>query len=153
MTMPVQKPSVSEQSVGTPWEFIRAVEARFCKIGIDLAASFENRKAQVFIDEESDSLSVDWSAASGDAWLNPPFRNIGPWAAKCASNRNPDHLIFMLTPASISSNWFRDHVHGHARVFALNPRMKFEGHKDVFPKDLILSVYGFDPGFEVWRWK
>jgi hypothetical protein len=41
-TVPRQKPHQSEQDVGTPWELIRAVEARFGAIKFDLAATEEN---------------------------------------------------------------------------------------------------------------
>jgi hypothetical protein len=58
----------------------------------------------------------------------------------------------MLTPASVSTEWFNDSVHGQALVLAIRPRIKFVGHADPYPKDLILSCYGEPPGFDTWRW-
>ena len=61
--------------------------------------------------------------------------------------------IFLLTPASIGANWFAEHVYGKAHVLALQGRLTFVGHKQPYPKDCILSVYGVKPGFSVWDWR
>jgi hypothetical protein len=40
-------------------------------------------------------------------------------------------------------------------VLALQPRIKFIGAKDVYPKDLALCAYGYGGihGEDVWAWK
>jgi phage N-6-adenine-methyltransferase len=146
----------SKQDYGTPGEFIRAVEKRFGKIEFDLAASPENAKAERFYNGEvEDALKYAWGNIGGNLWLNPPFADIEPWAAKCAEHwERRDGFILFLTPASIGSNWFESHVRRHAYVLGLSPRMTFEGTTDPYPKDLMLSVYGFGlHGFGTWRWK
>lgn len=84
--------------------------------------------------------------------LTPPYSNIKEWVAKCDGSLA---AIALLVPASVGSNWFRDHVDGKARVFFLNGRVTFVGHKAGYPKDLILCLYGPDiaPGYEVWDWR
>jgi len=153
-TMPVQKPGRSEQEVETPPDFIAAVEARWGKIAFDLAASESNTKAPAFFDKEADALKQDWTRLRGNLWLNPEFGNIAPFAEKCLESRDFPSVrrIFLLTPAGVSTNWFFDHIYGNARVIAIQ-RLRFVGHEQDFPKDLILSVFGDEPGFEVWRWK
>jgi phage N-6-adenine-methyltransferase len=151
----------TKQDYGTPWTFIHAVEARFGKISVDLAASPHNAKADRFIDRDRDSLSYDWRIHDGNLWLNPEFANIAPWAEKAATMRDVKGFLFMLTPASIGSGWFERHVRGNAFVLGLSPRMTFEGMApnpktgkvDAYPKDLMLSVFGFGlHGFDTWRW-
>ena len=145
----------SKQDYATPPEFIVAVKRRFSirEFAWDLAASAENTKAADFFGEAADSLTQDWSLCWGDLWLNPPFSNIAPWARKCAeSGCSIDRRIFLLVPAAVGSNWHAQHVDGHARTFLLNGRISFDG-KGPYPKDCILSVYGIQPGYEVWRWK
>ncbi len=156
--MPTQKSSTSEQVVQTDPLLMRAVERRFGALHVDLAATMANTQAAVFISKEQDSLRQPWATLypRGRMWLNPEFNNIGEWAWKCA--RECVHLkrggnIFLLTPASIGANWFRDYVAPHARVIALNGRLTFVGHKQPYPKDCMLSVYGMTPGFEVWDWR
>jgi phage N-6-adenine-methyltransferase len=156
MTEPAQKPGRSRQDYGTPISFIHAVENRFGgPITWDLAAHADNAKCANYYDQRQDSLAQDWTQLRGNLWLNPPFADIEPWARKCKESRVEGRRIFLLTPASVGSLWFAEHVHGHALVLGLCPRLRFEGAKDDYPRDLILSVYSAHMriGFEVWKWK
>lgn len=162
---PVQKPGKSKQDYGTPWEFIRAVEAKWGPIVHDLACTRENAKAPSgYYFPEDDALKHSWSKdfPTGNLWLNPPFANIDPWAERCAfEGIRRDGLIFMLTPASIGTEWFRARAWGNARVLGVGPRLTFEGtpinpktgKPDPYPKDLMLSIFGkATAGFDLWRW-
>lgn len=176
-TMPAQKPGKSKQDYGTPWELIRAVEKRWGKLALDLAAhdSGDNAKAPAWFGESDDYLKQKFTPGLGlpdDAlcWCNPPFENIGPWAAKWLRDSIKGARIIALVPASIGAEWFADHCESSARVVALRPRLAFEGggHQagcvdetcmgcQTYPKDCMLLLWG--PGFEqdarffTWRWK
>jgi phage N-6-adenine-methyltransferase len=161
-TMPQQKPGSSRQDYGTPADFLRAVKLRFRveEFVIDLAARSDNAKADSYITPEQNSLSLNWNEFSGwDCWLNPPFDDLGKWAKKCSTwNVGPNiggGRLFFLTPASVGSNWFADYVYPNAMVYALNGRLIFEGETSPYPKDCILSIFGFSlvGTFDVWDWK
>lgn len=146
----------SKQDHATPLEFTHAVEDRFGPLSWDLAATAENKKAPMYISSETNSLTVPWhkSPCAGLLWLNPPFGHIEPWAAKTRWEADQGANILLLTPASVGALWFINHVHRHAMVFTLFPRIIFEGSKDPYPKDCILSVFwGGVTGFDVWKWK
>lgn len=117
-------------------------------------AARTTRRRRTSSPEEDDALARDWTQLGGNLWLNPPFANIMPWAAKCRAfgPRGGPRRILFLTPASVGSDWFASHVHGAARVLALSPRLRFVGAADHYPKDCMLSVFGDEPGFDVWRW-
>lgn len=164
-TGPSLRRGKSRQDYGTPWEFIRAVEARFGPIVHDLAAHEGNAKHASYYSAAQDGLAQPWAEAFpvGNLWLNPEFGSIAPWAAKCAleSTRRLG-WIFMLTPASIGTDWFAEHVQGKAYVLGLSPRIPFDGmpvnpetgRVDGYPKDLMMSVFGHGlHGFDTWRWK
>lgn len=154
MSMPIQKPGRSKQDYQTPDKLIRAVEDRFGDLLWDLAATKENTKCPYFITPEMDSFKQPWHELAGNLFLNPPFEKIGPWAEKCRDESRLGASIFMLVPASVGSNWFRDYVHGWAYVLALNPRVTFVGCTTCYPKDLVICVYSNGlTGFDVWRWK
>jgi phage N-6-adenine-methyltransferase len=144
----------SKQDYATPPEFMAAVSQRFGPINFDLAASEHNAKHANYFSAQDDSLRQEWHKVSGVLWLNPPFDNIAPWAAKCkAESRGRRARILFLTPASIGANWFAEHVHGHAQVLALNGRISFDGVAP-YPKDCMLSCFGFGyTGFDVWAWR
>lgn len=156
-TGPAVKRYRSIQDVGTPDDFLDAVQRRFGRINFDLAASADNAVCPDFYGPGSslheDSLAGDcvWNPVRLN-WLNPPFSDIKPWARKCAESDAP---VLLLVPASIGSDWFRLHVQPFSYVLALSPRLKFKGHEQPFPKDLILCCFGFYgfKGFDTWRWK
>lgn len=146
----------SVQVVETPPDFMAAVVRRFGPIAFDLAATFDNRKADEWYAPEQDSLAQDWTQLTGNLWLNPPYADIGPWAAKCVASRLLRHSfdrILFLVLGSIGTRWFADHVHGYALVLGVVGRVKFVGHEAGFPKDLILCSYGDPPGFDCWDWR
>ncbi len=147
----------SKQDYETPPELINAIKAKFGLPAFtwDLAASDENTKGLQWFTEAQGSLSQDWTKLTGNLWLNPPFGDIAPWAVKCresSAHGNMLRRLFLLVPAAVGSNWYARHVHDHARVLFLNPRVSFDG-KAPFPKDVLLALYGEAPGCEVWRWK
>lgn len=185
MSGPVQKPGKSKQTYGTPVALIDAVEKRWGPLVIDLAAEPETAKAPYLFTKEDDYLKQEWVKGAGlpdDAlcWCNPPFEDIGPWAEKWDQDATKGARIISLVPASIGSEWFAEHVFGHAKVVGLRPRLAFQGCHVLFPrdhpragerkcvdplcdgcatypKDCMLMLWGKfeDPTdmFSIWRWK
>lgn len=155
--MPPQRPGLSRQDVQTPANFLAAVKKR---LGItefvrDLAASSENTAADEYFSIENDALTQSWQHQTrGWQWLNPEFNDLVPWLAKAAIESALGAHIVVLVPAGVGANWYRDHVNGKAYVLLLNGRLKFVGHKDFYPKDCLLLVYGPERfvGSEVWTW-
>lgn len=174
--MPRQRPGLSEQSVGTPVEF---VEAACRKLYInwfnwDLAASAGNTKVSIdadeafrferrYFNEADDALRQPWHRLNEYAldegqpwsWLNPPFGHIAPWARKCCEESQLGAHIAMLVPASIGANWWSDYVQGWSFVLALRSRIQFIGHDHIYPKDLALCLYTptrFN-GLDYWDWQ
>jgi hypothetical protein len=145
----------SVQEVSTPPEFLRAVEARLgMQITWDLAADASNHVADRWYGPGSrygeDSLIAPWDGI-GLGWLNPPFKMIKKFAAKCAVTTE---TVAMLIPASVATNWYAELIHGRAMVTPLRPRLTFVGHKDPYPKDMMLCCYNLGSiGFEPWQWK
>ncbi len=156
-TMPEQKPGESQQDYGTPRVFLDPVEHRFGPISWDLAAHERNHVCDLWIGEEQNSLSVNWARdLAGVLWLNPPFDQIPAFARKCKLEASRGARVLLLTPASVGANWFWESVSPDedALVLALSPRITFVGETNPYPKDLILSAYGFgSKGFHRWRWK
>lgn len=151
----------SKQDYETPADFLAAVTRRFGPLAWDLAAEATNAKAPNWIGPLQDSLTVDWTALDpiGNAFLNPPFGNIAPWAKKCAETAaspdfDPRARILFLVPASVGANWFAEHVHRKALVLALQGRLTFVGCEQPYPKDCVLAVWGVGlSGFDVWEWR
>jgi len=146
----------TKQSYETPDNFFEAVN-RSLPFAWDLAASEYNRKCHNFIDESSDSLTHPWHTLNHRSWLwlNPPFKNIAPWARKCYEESRLGANVVMLTPASVGSNWFRDRVWKKALVVFLNGRLTFKGETTCYPKDCMISIFSnsVSPGCTIWDWR
>lgn len=145
----------SKQDYQTDPRFIEAVKRRFGHIDFDLAASPTNMQAPRYFSSNENALEMDWTLLEGLLWLNPPFDAVPDWAAKCAETMERPHRctsIAFLTPASVSTNWFADYVRDRALVLAVRPRLVFVGETQPYPRDMMLSIYGERPGFDVWRW-
>jgi len=159
MTEPRQKRGKSVQEVGTPPAFIAAIEQRWGKITLDLAASDKVHVCDSYFTSKIDGLKQDWGIPNGLLFCNPPFGKIGPWVEKAAATTSKGFLrptILVLVPAAIETRWFRRYVYNVANVHILNPRLTFVGHKYNFPKGLILCEY---PGsvvgevMDYWNWQ
>jgi hypothetical protein len=159
--MPKQKPHRSKQVVGTPRNFLDAVEKRFGPIVVDLAATKRNRVVMRWIgpgskecrDFFSPALPLILMRLGGLMWLNPPYSNIGKWAAHARQlARLAGVKIAFLVPASVGSNWFANDIFAGGLALFLSPRLKFVGHKAGYPKDLMLVIFGERPAIRLWRW-
>jgi hypothetical protein len=164
--MPAQKPGKSKQDYGTPPEFLDAVEERFGDLTWDCAATAENSVVdggRYFSEAGVDALTADWrhyfkrdAAPPPLLWFNPTFSGIAhQWAPLVSrwTTELPWLRLLFFTPAAVGSEWYRKHVEDRAMVLALNPRMTFVGESDPYPKDLMLSCFGFGvTGFRQWRW-
>lgn len=156
--MPRQKPGRSRQCYATPLGFIRAVEAYFGQLDFDLAATPKNAKADQYFTRRQNALTRVWEPKHYHFWLNPPYSHLAPWAKKCSETKlHYSGWILLLVPASVSSNWFRDHVVGKATVYFLSPRLCFL-RDEPYPKDLALIEYKRnkpkpDQMFYWWDWK
>lgn len=164
--VPAQKPGRSDQDLATPPEFIEAVVASLGKIGIDLAAHERNHKCSPWLGPHgyaNDALAEDvvWDEIIDEhhlrgrtAWLNPPYGDLAPWAAKADLTGRAGNRLAMLVPASVGSTWFRTHIYQRAQVRLLYPRITFlngstgkpvcspvTGKPTPYPKDLMLCVW------------
>jgi len=153
----------SIQVVMTPPDFMEAVKRKFGRVYFDLAASPENTQADKFYTEKDDGLSQSWHqidtahvSTTPWLWLNPPFRYNREWSAKCREESELGAKILLLTTASVGAEWFAQNVFGIANVYLLKGRLKFVGHKDPYPKDLMLAVFNKEllkPTIQVWDWR
>lgn len=145
----------SSGDIWTPQVFIDAVEQKFGPLVWDLAGSETNKRAPFVLTEELDSLKYVWMDLRADGtyapqdggtgpllWLNPPFSNITPWAAKCAAEWKLGAEILLLVPIG-SQNWYWDYVEPFAQVYAVG-RMVFDNCFDRVTGELVTTPYAKD---------
>lgn len=164
MIKTVSTDSIQERA--TPQSLVDQIAEQFgVDFILDLAASEENRKTADFISEFQNALVSNWKAWLEEcdcddlipnrcAWLNPPFKSVAPWMEKCKIESAKGCKIISLTLSSLGSNWYRHHVEGNALSLILRDRVTFVGCEDPFPKELMISLWGFGmTGLGFWSWK
>lgn len=115
---------MSTQNTETPQEFVTAVENYLgIKFKYDLAGTEENKKAPIVFTESDNSLSIDWPT-DGWCWLNPTFKNLTKWVAKCHEQYVRGCKIVTLWPLSGDLNmiyvWKNTDVYiVHGRIWPL----------------------------------
>jgi len=154
--VPAQRPANSRQDYTTPFAFLAAVERLVGPIAVDLAADTSNHVCERWLGpggEVEDAFAVPWAGLAPRQllWLNPPFGAIGRWVERAEAAKSGGARVAVLTPASVGSEWFARWVAGRAAVLFLRPRLSFD-RKAPYPKDLMLSLYGWVPGWWLWDW-
>jgi hypothetical protein len=149
----------ARQDYCSPPELLEAVQVRFGQITFDAACTTENAVAAFgYAYPAVDALAADWSElADQRVWITPPFGLSRAFARKAAESQQGlmRPLVMLLVPASVDSNWYREHTHGKALVLPLSPRITFVGQPAPINRPLMLCVYGpyITPGFEPWQWQ
>jgi phage N-6-adenine-methyltransferase len=188
----------TNQDVGTDPALFAVLNQEF-RFVLDLAATAENKLCPNYLgkgdgwlgknlspeepappdgdESKGGSLDVPWHHWTGWLWLNPPFRNIMPWARKCKEEAELGARIVMLVPAAVDSDWFEKHVYEKAEVRWLKSRPVFkyrytkdgpkdpktgkprylsgEWNKDGYPKPCQVCVFekGRPPRLFPWDWR
>ncbi len=149
-------PAASEANHGHPWFGSPSFDITYDPAASEVNHACHNYDQGPMIDR--DGLKQSWMERSsvqvepdedgnhmfgaGVVWVNPPYSDIAPWTHKTYLSSCAGCLVVMLVPASVGSNWWRQHVDGKAAVYFLSPRLSFIGHTTPYPKDCALLVYG-----------
>lgn len=171
MTNLVHVSSKGEQSYTTPPELVQFLARRNgVDLILDLAASPENARCPAFISLEMDLAQpggLDWAVelrkteldlemipGSGGAWLNPEFKKAARFMERAALAAKAGAKIITLTLASLGTDWYDKWVKPNALSLILKERVRFVGQPDDYPKELMVSFFGFGMTGLGWlRWK
>jgi hypothetical protein len=162
----------SKQDYQTQIELVRAVEKRFGKITLDLAARSYNKICDKYLapctgpegplpfDKEAygiDSFDYCWAdiyyELQGLFWLNCEFGDIDRWSAKCKKEAENGAKIALLIPYG-TTKAFMKNVLANADVYLLEGRLHFIKGQS-FPKDCLIAIYSKYTSGNIyfWDWK
>jgi hypothetical protein len=158
------------QDYTTPPELVQFLERRFgVDLVLDLAASPENARCLRYITKEQDEAAggIDWAAhlegveldlvvprnrAAG--WLNPEFKKAAHFMERAKLAADKGAKIITLTLSSLGTDWYEEWVKPYALSLILKERVQFVGQPAAYPKELMVSLFGFGMTGLGWlRWK
>lgn len=120
----------------TPQDLFDALDAEF-HFTLDVCATDQNAKCEVYFTRESDGLSQDWS---GVCWMNPPYGDeIADWVAKARNSVNRATVV-CLVPARVDTEWWWNHCR-YGEIRFLRGRLKFGGAKSGAPFPSAVVVF------------
>ena len=132
---------------GTPQPMFDSLHEIF-DFKVDLCASKENTKTQLYVSEEMDLLQTDcflvdtFVSYSSYMWINPPYKSHGGTgkyvgrAVEIAGTRG----LACLIPVSVGSLWWGRHVWPHFDIFIFPRRFPFAGAGDKAKFDCAICI-------------
>lgn len=139
----------------TPPEFFAAMEKLFGKFDLDVCATQETAKCDIYLDQEVNGLFVSWSERvhiistlyrdkALMCWMNPPYgRNVtGKWIKKAIEESKKGATVVCLLPARTDTKWFRDCYENASSIYFVQGRLKFVGATDPAPFPSMIAVLG-----------
>lgn len=93
-----------------------------------------------------DGLAED-SPWHGSVFVNPPYSDIEPWAAKAvrATERgDADYVVLLMPSYSASSGWFHEHASQAEYLCVIDGRLTFHGAESSAPFASLLVVFADD---------
>lgn len=124
----------------TPQDFFNRLNDEFC-FDVDVCASPENAKCDIFFTKEQDGLSQSWG--KNICWCNPPYgREIGKWVKKAyISSEDEGSTVVMLLPARTDTKWFHEYIYNKSEIRFIKGRLKFGDSKNSAPFPSMVVVF------------
>jgi len=122
----------------TPQDFFDKYDDKF-NFTLDVCASPENAKCELFFTKEDDGLAQEWK---GSCWMNPPYgRTIGLWMEKAYQSSLGGARVVCLVPARTDTAWWHDYAM-KGEIEFIRGRLKFGGHANSAPFPSAVVVFG-----------
>ena len=112
---------------------------------LDVCASKDNAKCEIFFSEDDDGLKQEWV---GSCWMNPPYgRGINHWVEKAYQTGQTGHSCICLLPVRSDTRWWHNYVMNAKEIRLLSRRLSFQGstNKAPFPAAIVIFQKTTDP--------
>lgn len=105
---------------------------------LDVCATADNAKCQVFFTKTEDGLSQKWN---GVCWMNPPYgREMVNWLKRADAEKENGVLTVALIPSRTNTGWWHDIVMKNEIRF-VRGRPKFGNATQGLPWPLAIIVF------------
>jgi phage N-6-adenine-methyltransferase len=90
---------------------------------MDAAATEENSKCKLFLDQELDALSCDWE---GSVFCNPPYSKIAAFSKKAKEEADKGATVVFLIPMRSDTRYFHKYCMKASEIRLIKGRLKFD---------------------------
>ena len=105
----------------------------FGKFDLDVAADKNNAKCDLYLTEEDNALSINWSKYIWESsfvntkliWCNPPYHKLISWVSKSIEEAERGCTVVMLLPWGRWAKW-HELIVRHAEMVRVVGRIQFE---------------------------
>jgi len=109
----------------TPWAFVRKLEALYGAFDLDPCCTPENAKAPNTLYVAG--LDTEWIEHGANAFVNPPYSNLGKWVSKASGEAQKGVQVVSLILNSTGTSYWHGCVMGRAsEVLFIEGRIAFE---------------------------
>lgn len=133
----------------TPPEIFTPLDAEF-DFDVDVCATAQNTKCQIFLGELIDGLMENWfESGYRTSWCNPPYSNLKKWISKNATESSKGMTCAMLIPARTDTKAWHQYIYDATKwkfrpgvqVRFLPGRIKFVGGKHCAPFPSCIVIF------------
>ena len=123
----------------TPQDLFDKLNDEF-NFDIDVCATEENAKCNVFFTAEQDGLAQNWGGHR--VWCNPPYSKIDKWAEKAfRETKNDNTIVVMLIPSRTDTKYFHNYIYQRTEIRFIKGRLKFSGSKNSAPFPSMIVIF------------
>ena len=118
-------PEYTTDDYETPWAFVRKLEAVYGEFDLDPCCTPVNAKASNTLYEAG--LTAVWKEHGTNAFVNPPYSELGDWVLKMAYEAQMGMQVVGLILSSTDTRYWHECVMGVAsEVLFVKGRIAFE---------------------------
>lgn len=132
----------------TPQDYFDVLDAEF-QFDLDVAATFENAKCDLWLDKENDGLSAHWHDCGRSCWMNPPYSQVSEFMAKAHLEAACGCTVVCLVPARTDTRWWFKYIVNEngigwrpgVEVRFVKGRLKFGSGKNSAPFPSVVVIF------------
>lgn len=123
----------------TPQDIFAKLNVELGPFTLDVCASEENKKVDLYFSKEDNGLIQDWGGHT--CWMNPPYSKVAKWVKKAyQESRKPNTRIVCLLASRTDTRWFHKYCI-HASVWFIKGRLRFHGAENQAPFPSVIVVF------------
>lgn len=123
----------------TPNDIFEELDKTLGPFTLDVCATPENKKVDVFFTRKENGLIQDWGG--NVCWMNSPYSKVKRWIQKAYhESKKKDTRVVCLLASRTDTNWFHKYCK-KGTVWFIKGRLRFEGAENQAPFPSMIVIF------------